>query len=52
MRSLLLGGLAGELAIKPDEVGGDGLGAELAQQRGYLPAMIGAVIGEVLQRLP
>ena len=40
------------LTIERDQVRGHGLGSALAQQRGDLPAMIGAVIGQMLQRLP
>ena len=40
------------LAIENDQIGRDGLRAQLPQQRGDLAAMIGAVIREVLQHLP
>src|SRR5258708_34148524 len=50
-RGLCLGG-DGALAIKMHQVGQDGLRTELPQQRGDLPAMIGAVIHEVLHGLP
>src|SRR3984957_12009239 len=39
-------------AIEVHEVGGERLSAELAQHRGDLAAMIGAVIDDVLERLP
>src|SRR5258708_11392387 len=50
-RGLCLGG-DGALAIKMHQVGKDGLRAELPQQRGDLPAMIAAMVDEVLHRLP
>src|SRR5712692_6486760 len=50
-RGLCLGG-DGALAIKMHQVGQDGLRAELPQQRGDLPAMIAAMVDEVLHRLP
>jgi len=40
------------LAVEMHQVGEDGLGAELTQHGGDLPAMVGAVIHHVLHRLP
>src|ERR1700748_200003 len=42
----------GTFAIEMHEVGEQRLGVELAQHRGDLAAMIGAVIDDVLERLP
>ena len=48
----LRGGGDGAFAVEVHEVGEDGLSAELAEHRGDLAAVIGAVIDDVLERLP
>src|SRR5580693_4169901 len=45
------GGCYGAFAVEVHQVGEDGLSAELAQHRGDLAAMVGAVIDDVLERL-
>src|SRR5207245_4400043 len=51
-RIFLMSGLRRALAVEADEVRADWLGAELAQQRSHLAAMISAVVGQMLECLP
>ena len=46
------GGGYGAFAVEVHEIGEDGLGAKLAEHCGDLAAVIGAVIDDVLERLP
>ena len=47
-----MSGLCGAFAVEADHVGTDGFGAKLPQQRGHLSPMVGAVVGQMLYRLP
>jgi hypothetical protein len=44
--------LDSQLVIEADEIRGHAFGAQLPQQRHDLPAMIGRVVRELMQRLP
>src|SRR2546427_7089118 len=48
----LVSGLCGALAVEADEVRANGFGAKLPQQRSHLASVVGAVVGQMLQRLP